>query len=63
MNIGDIFPDVLGTDSEGRDVKLSDFPGKRFIVYFYPKDNTPGCTAEDAASETVTNHGQAKAMS
>ena len=46
MNIGDIFPDVLGTDSEGRDVKLSDFPGKRFIVYFYPKDNTPGCTAE-----------------
>ena len=46
MNIGDIFPDVLGIDSEGRDVKLSDFPGKRFIVYFYPKDNTPGCTAE-----------------
>lgn len=63
MNIGDIFPDVLGTDSEGRDVKLSDFPGKRFIVYFYPKDNTPGCTAEACSLRDGTNHGQAKAMS
>lgn len=46
MNIGDKFPDYLGKDSEGKDVRLSDFPGKKFIIYFYPKDNTPGCSAE-----------------
>lgn len=46
MNIGDKFPDLLGKDAEGNEVRLSDFPGMRFIIYFYPKDNTPGCTAE-----------------
>lgn len=46
MNIGDIVPDLLGCDAEGREVKLSDFPGKKVILYFYPKDNTSGCTAE-----------------
>lgn len=39
-------PDLLGKDSEGKEVRLSSFPGKKFIIYFYPKDNTPGCTAE-----------------
>lgn len=46
MNIGDTVPDLLGTDAEGRQVHLSDFPGKTVILYFYPKDNTSGCTAE-----------------
>ena len=46
MTIGDKFPDLLGVDAEGKEVKLSDFPGKKFIIYFYPKDNTPGCTLE-----------------
>ena len=46
MNIGDMIPEVLGYDAEGRQVKASDFAGKPLIVYFYPKDNTPGCTAE-----------------
>lgn len=46
MNIGDRFPDVLGVDADGKQVKLSDYPGKRFIIYFYPKDNTTGCTLE-----------------
>lgn len=46
MHIGDKFPDVLGKDFEGKEIRLSDFPGKKFIIYFYPKDNTPGCTAE-----------------
>ena len=46
MNIGDKFPDTLGIDADGREVRLSDFPGMKFIIYFYPKDNTPGCTAE-----------------
>lgn len=46
MNIGDKFPDLLGLDQNGKEVRLSDFPGKRFIIYFYPKDNTAGCSLE-----------------
>lgn len=46
MNVGDKVPDLLGMDAEGREVRLSDFPGKRVILYFYPKDNTSGCSAE-----------------
>ena len=46
MNIDDKFPDLLGKDAQGKDIRLSDFPGKKFIIYFYPKDNTPGCTME-----------------
>lgn len=39
-------PEVLGVDQDGKEVKLSDFAGKKLVLYFYPKDNTPGCTAE-----------------
>lgn len=46
MNIGDLIPEVLGTDEQGRVVKSTDFPGQPLVIYFYPKDNTPGCTAE-----------------
>lgn len=46
MNIDDKMPDLLGKDADGKEIRLSDFPGKKFIIYFYPKDNTPGCTAE-----------------
>ncbi|MDE6268945.1 MAG: peroxiredoxin [Muribaculaceae bacterium] len=46
MNIGDTIPEVLGLDAEGGEVKASDFAGKPLVIYFYPKDNTPGCTAE-----------------
>lgn len=46
MKIGDKFPDLLGINAEGKEVRLSDFPGMNFIIYFYPKDNTAGCTAE-----------------
>lgn len=46
MNIGDKIPENLGFNIEGKEVKASDFAGKPLIIYFYPKDNTPGCTAE-----------------
>lgn len=46
MNIGDKFPDLLGKDMNGNDIRLSDYPDSRFIIYFYPKDNTPGCSLE-----------------
>lgn len=39
-------PDLLGTDANGKEVRLSDYPGKTIALYFYPKDNTSGCTAE-----------------
>lgn len=46
MNVGDKVPDLLGVDAEGKEVRLSDYPGKKIILYFYPKDSTSGCTAE-----------------
>jgi len=46
METGDRIPDVLGTDASGKTVRSDDFKGKALVIYFYPKDNTPGCTAE-----------------
>ena len=39
-------PDFEGIDQNGKELKLSDFAGKKVVLYFYPKDNTSGCTAE-----------------
>jgi thioredoxin-dependent peroxiredoxin len=44
--LGKKAPDFSLPDSSGRMVKLSDFNGRRVVLYFYPKDDTPGCTAE-----------------
>lgn len=46
LKIGDKAPDFTGKNQNGKEVKLKDFKGKKLILYFYPKDNTPGCTAE-----------------
>ncbi len=46
LQAGDKAPDFRGTDQNGNLIKQSDFSGKKLILYFYPKDNTPGCTAE-----------------
>ena len=43
---GDIAPDFAITNQSGDVIKLSDFSDKKLIIFFYPKDNTPGCTAE-----------------
>ena len=46
LNVGDKAPAITATDQHGNTVSLSDFKGKKVILYFYPKDNTPGCTTE-----------------
>ena len=46
MNIGDKIPEVLGVDQDGREIKASDYRGKKIVLYSYPKANTSGCTAE-----------------
>jgi thioredoxin-dependent peroxiredoxin len=46
LTVGTIAPDFNTTDDAGNKVKLSDFKGKTVVLYFYPKDDTPGCTKE-----------------
>ena len=46
MNIGDRIPEILGIDQDGKEIKSSDFKGKKLVLYSYPKANTSGCTAE-----------------
>ena len=46
MNIGDKAPEILGKDENGKEIRLSNFRGRKLVLYFYPKDNTSGCTAE-----------------
>ena len=46
LKIGNKAPDFKAVDGDGRTVALSDYKGKKLVIYFYPKDNTPGCTAE-----------------
>lgn len=43
---GEIAPEFHAKNQEGKDISLSEFKGKKVILYFYPKDDTPGCTAE-----------------
>lgn len=45
LKIGDKAPDFQGKDQNGRTIRLTDFKGKKLIIFFYPKDDTPGCTA------------------
>jgi len=46
LKIGDKAPDFKGTNQNGEIISLADLKGKKVVLYFYPKDNTPGCTAE-----------------
>jgi thioredoxin-dependent peroxiredoxin len=46
LQVGDKAPDFTVNDQDGNPVKLSDLKGKKVVLYFYPKDMTPGCTAE-----------------
>lgn len=46
LKIGDMAPDFALPSTNGETIKLSDFRGKTVVLYFYPKDNTPGCTKQ-----------------
>jgi thioredoxin-dependent peroxiredoxin len=46
LQIGDKAPEILGVNQSGKELKLSDYSGKKIVLYFYPKDSTPGCTAQ-----------------
>ncbi len=46
MNVGDKAPEVLGVNEQGEQILMSHYRGKKVVLYFYPKDNTSGCTAE-----------------
>jgi peroxiredoxin Q/BCP len=56
---GDKAPDFSGVNQNGESVSLADYKGKKLILFFYPKDNTPGCTAE--ACNLRDNFGELKA--
>lgn len=46
LQVGDLAPEFSSKDQDGKEVNLSGFKGKKVILYFYPKDDTPGCTAQ-----------------
>jgi thioredoxin-dependent peroxiredoxin len=46
LEAGDKAPEFSAKNQHGKEIKLSDYKGKKVILYFYPKDDTPGCTAE-----------------
>ena len=49
LQIGDKAPEFVLQDKQGKEVALSDFLGKKVVLYFYPRDNTPGCTRQACA--------------
>ena len=59
MKIGDKAPEILGVNENGEEIRLSQFAGKKIALYFYPKDNTSGCTAE--ACSLRDNYSELKA--
>ncbi|HEX7366126.1 MAG TPA: thioredoxin-dependent thiol peroxidase [Pelobium sp.] len=46
LSVGDAAPNFTANNQDNKSITLSDFKGKKVILYFYPKDNTPGCNAE-----------------
>lgn len=46
LKVGDKAPEILGISQNGKEIKLSDYGGRKLVLYFYPKDNTSSCTAE-----------------
>lgn len=59
LNVGEKAPDFMLADRNGQPVSLSDFAGKRVVLYFYPRDNTPGCTRQACAFARLYEEFQA----
>ncbi len=55
MNIGEKAPHFSGIDAEGKEITLEQFAGQKVVLYFYPKDNTSGCTAEACSLRDNSN--------
>lgn len=62
LNIGDKAPEFTLEDKDGKTVSLSDFAGKKVVLYFYPKDNTPGCTRQACAFAGLYGEFQKKGV-
>ena len=62
LEIGSKAPDFTLKDKDGKDVSLSDFLGRKVILYFYPKDNTPGCTRQACAFAGLYNEFERKGV-
>ena len=62
VEIGMKAPDFTLSDKNGKEISLSDFLGKKVILYFYPKDNTPGCTRQACAFAGLYSQFQAKGV-
>lgn len=60
LEVGQKAPDFTLKDKDGKEVSLSDFRGKKVVVYFYPKDSTPGCTRQACAFGAVYSEFKAK---
>lgn len=61
IETGQKAPDFTGKDQKGKDISLADYKGKKVVLYFYPKDDTPGCTKQacslrDGFSELMINN-------
>ena len=59
LNVGEKAPEFTLPDRTGQPVRLSDFAGKRVVLYFYPRDNTPGCTRQACAFARLYEEFQA----
>jgi peroxiredoxin Q/BCP len=55
---GDSAPEFSGVDQDGQPISLKDYSGKKLVLYFYPKDDTPGCTAEACSLRDNYEHLQ-----
>ena len=55
INVGDKAPEILGINEKGEEIRLSAYKGKKIVLYFYPKDNTSGCTAQADRKSTRLN--------
>ena len=62
LNVGDKAPDFTSADQNGKTVSLSDLKGKRLALYFYPKDDTPGCTKEACSFRDADDVYRAKGI-